>query len=145
MVQQTLTIPERRASDFWIFWMGQTISQLGSAFTSTALPLLIFKLSRSELDLGLASTATWTPSLLFGLFIGAWVDRANPKGLMIGLDLAHAVVLAVLSGFHCSDTCRSGGSTVPHETFRRQAHRCHPPVPKKSAPLAAVARFLERP
>ena len=145
MVQQTLTIPERRASDFWIFWMGQTISQLGRALTCTALPLLIFKLSRSELDLGLASTATWTPSLLFGLFIGAWVDRANPKGLMIGLDLAHAVVLAVLSGFHCSDTCRSDGSTVPHETIRRQAYRCHPPVPKKSAPLAAVARFLERP
>ena len=145
MTQQTLAVPARRAGDFWIYWTGQTISLIGSALTNFALPLLVFKLSGSALDLGLTSTATWTPSLFFGLFIGAWVDRVNPNGLMIGLDLAHAVVLTVLSGFHCSDTCRSGGSTVPHETFRRQAHGCHPPVPEKSAPLAAVARFLERP
>ena len=62
------------------------------------LPLLVYKLSGSALDLGLASMATWVPSPLFGLLIGAWVDRVNRKGLMIGLDLAHAVVLAVLSG-----------------------------------------------
>src|SRR5215472_2761151 len=94
--QHTLVVPERRASDFWIFWTGQTISQIGSTLTSTALPLLVFKLSGSALDLGLASAATWVPYPLFGLFIGAWVDRVNRKGLMIGLDLARALVLAVL-------------------------------------------------
>ena len=86
----------RRAGDFWIFWTGQTISQIGSALTSTALPLLVFKLSGSALDLGLASAATWVPYPLFGLFIGAWVDRVNRKRLMIGLDICRAVVLAVL-------------------------------------------------
>ncbi len=49
----------------------------------TALPLLVFKLSGSALDLG---------------FIGAWVDRVNRKGPMIGLDIARAAVLAVLPG-----------------------------------------------
>lgn len=97
MMEQTrLAVPERRAGDFWIFWTGQTISQIGSALTATALPLLVFKLSGSALDLGLASAATWVPYPLFGLFIGAWVDRLNRKGLMIGLDIARAVVLAVL-------------------------------------------------
>ncbi len=58
MTQQTLAVPERRAGDFWIFWTGQTISQIGSALTATALPLLVFKLSGSALDLGqLAATA----------------------------------------------------------------------------------------
>ena|SRR5438128_2575630 len=47
---------------------------------------------------GLASTATWVPYPLFGLFIEAWVDRVNRKGLMIGLDISHAVVLALLPG-----------------------------------------------
>src|SRR5258706_10775471 len=89
--------PARRAGDFWIFWTVQTISQIGSALTATALPLLVFKLSGSALDLGLASAATWVPYPLFGLFIGAWVDRVNRKGLMIGLDIARAAVLAALA------------------------------------------------
>ena len=96
MAQNTLAVPVRRTGDFWIFWTGQTISQIGSALTSTALPLLVFKLSGSALDLGLASAATWVPYPLFGLFIGAWVDRVNRRGLMIGLDIARAAVLAVL-------------------------------------------------
>ena len=97
MVAQNIpAVPARRAGDFWIFWTGQTISQIGSALTSTALPLLVFKLSGSALDLGLASAATWVPYPLFGLFIGAWVDRVNRKVLMIGLDIARAAVLAVL-------------------------------------------------
>jgi MFS family permease len=96
MAQNTLAVPVRRTGDFWIFWTGQTISQIGSTLTSTALPLLVFKLSGSALDLGLASAATWVPYPLFGLFIGAWVDRVNRKGLMIGLDIARAAILAVL-------------------------------------------------
>src|SRR5438270_2613018 len=86
----------RRAGDFWIFWTGQTISEIGSTLTSTALRLLVFKPRGSALDLGLASAATWVPYPLFGLFIGAWVDRVNRKRLMIGLDICRAVVLAVL-------------------------------------------------
>ncbi len=96
MEQTSPAVFERRAGDFWIFWTGQTISQIGSTLTSTALLLLVFKLSGSALDLGLASAATWVPYPLFGLFIGAWVDRVNRKRLMIGLDLCRAVVLAVL-------------------------------------------------
>src|SRR2546423_15364804 len=97
MAQNMLTVPGRRAVDFWIFWTGQIISQIGSALSSTALRLLVFKLSGSALDLGLASAATWVPYPLFGLFVGAWVDRVNRKRLMIGLDICRAVLLAVLA------------------------------------------------
>lgn len=90
--------------DFWKFWSGQTISTLGSSFTSFALPLLIFKLTSSSLDLALTLTATVLPYLLFGLVIGAWVDRINRKHLMILTDLTRALViaslpLAALTGF----------------------------------------------
>ncbi len=97
MAHNMQTVSQRRAGDFWIFWTGQTISQIGSALISTALPLLVFRLSGSALDLGLASAATWVPYALFGLFIGAWVDRVNRKRLMISLDICRAVLLAVLS------------------------------------------------
>jgi MFS family permease len=66
-------------SDFWKFWMGQTISTLGSPFTSFALPLLIFKLTGSPLNLALTVVANVLPYLLFGLVIGAWVDRIFEK------------------------------------------------------------------
>src|SRR5947209_6363017 len=35
---------QRRNVEFWKFWTGQTISNLGSSFTQFALPLLVFKL-----------------------------------------------------------------------------------------------------
>jgi MFS family permease len=87
--------PARQASrDFWLFWTGETISNLGSSFTTFALPLLVFKLTGSALNLGLATAISTLPYLLFGLVIGAWVDRLPRKRLMILVDLAQALVLA---------------------------------------------------
>lgn len=83
-------------SDFWKFWVGQTISQLGSSLAAFALPLLVFKLTGSALNLGIASAASFLPYLLFGLLIGAWVDRANRKRLMITVDVARAAVIALI-------------------------------------------------
>jgi MFS family permease len=90
----TLTPARRPSYDFWKFWVGQTISNFGSSFTDFALPLLIFKLTNSALNLAVASATTFLPYLLFGLVIGAWVDRANRKRLMILTDIARAIVIA---------------------------------------------------
>jgi len=80
--------------DFWKFLAGQSISTLGSSFTSFALPLLIFKLTGSALNLAFTVVATVLPYLLLGLVIGAWADRVQRKRLMIGTDLARALVIA---------------------------------------------------
>jgi MFS family permease len=80
--------------DFWKFWTGQTVSTLGSSFTSFAFPLLIFRLSGSSLNLAFTVVATVLPYLLFGLLIGAWVDRANRNRVMVVTDLARALVIA---------------------------------------------------
>ena len=45
------------SGDFGRFWLGQTISNLGSSFTFFALPLLVFKLTGSALNLAI-TTAT---------------------------------------------------------------------------------------
>src|SRR3954469_2056565 len=89
--------------DFWKFWTGQTISNLGSSFTGFALPLLVFKLTGSALNLALSTAFAFIPYLLFGLIIGAWVDRVDRKRLMIAADIARAAVIAsipVLAGFN---------------------------------------------
>src|SRR5579859_2576794 len=80
--------------DFWKFLAGQSVSTLGSSFTSFALPLLIFKLTGSALNLAFTVVATVLPYLLLGLVIGAWADRVQRKRLMIGTDVARALVIA---------------------------------------------------
>ncbi len=82
--------------DFWKFWSGQTISTLGSSVTGFALLLLVFKLTNSPLNLALTMVFTVLPYLLFGLAIGAWVDRINRKRVMICTDCCRALVIASL-------------------------------------------------
>ena len=55
-IRSSTVIKSRTRNDFWKFWTGQTISTLESSFTSFALPLLIFNLTGSSLNL--ASTVT---------------------------------------------------------------------------------------
>ena len=96
VAQNTPAVPARKAVDFWLYWAGQTISLIGSAMTSFALPLLVFNLTGSALDLGLTTAASWLPYVVFGLPIGTWVDRINRKSLMIGTDILRAALLAVV-------------------------------------------------
>ncbi len=91
------TVPKQTSklnSDFWKYWTGQTISNLGSSITLFALPLLVYKLTGSALNLGIATAAEFLPYLLFGLILGAWTDRVNRKRMMIGTDIGRALIIA---------------------------------------------------
>jgi MFS family permease len=81
-------------SDFWKYWLGQTISNLGSSVTLFALPLLVYKLTGSAINLGITSAAEFLPYLLFGLLLGAWTDRVDRKRMMILTDIGRALVVA---------------------------------------------------
>jgi MFS family permease len=92
----------RRASqdgsgaDFWIFWAGQTISNFGNAITLLVIPLLIFKLTGSALNLAIGTAAVFLPYLLFGLWIGAAVDRLDRRKVMIVADIGRALMLVTI-------------------------------------------------
>ena len=83
-------------SDFWKFWLGQAISSLGDSFSGFVLPLLVYNLTGSAINLAISAVAYFLPYLLFGLFIGAWADRMDRKRLMIFVDVGRAVVLATI-------------------------------------------------
>src|SRR5207245_8003939 len=95
--------PGAFGGDFARFWAGQTISNLGSSITQFALPLIVFHLTGSPLNLGLAAAASYLPYLLFGLVIGAWVDRVDRKRLMIGCNVAAAVLLSTIPVLSATD------------------------------------------
>ena len=109
----------RARTDFWKFWVGQTISQLGSSFTFFALPLLVYKLTGSSVNLAVTTAAYFLPYLLFGLVIGAWVDRVDRRRMTIAVDLGRAAVLATIPLLSYLDHSRSGGSTRRRSRRRR--------------------------
>lgn len=82
--------------DFRLYFTGQFVSQLGTSFTAFALPLLVFKLTGSATNLALTMAANFVPYLLFGLVLGAVVDRVDRKRMMIAVEVARAIVIAVL-------------------------------------------------
>lgn len=93
----------RLSADFWKFWTGQTISNLGSTVTAFVLPLLIYRLTGSAFNLGLATAINFLPYLLFGLALGAWVDRVDRRRLMIAVDSGRALLIASIPALAAFD------------------------------------------
>jgi MFS family permease len=83
---------------FRLLWAGQLISTIGSALTSLAASILVYRLTGSTLNVGLMLMATVLPSLLIGLIAGVFVDRLDRKRMMIAADVLRAV-LALLIPF----------------------------------------------
>lgn len=91
--------PSRLGRDFAVFCIGQATSNFGNAVTGLLLPLIVFRLTGSALNLGLASAAEYVPYLLFGLIIGAYVDRLPRRPLMILTDITRALIIASIPLF----------------------------------------------
>jgi Major Facilitator Superfamily len=92
--------------DFWLYFSGQVISQLGTSFTFFALPLLVFKLTHSPTNLALTTASEFVPYLLFGLLLGAVVDRVDRKHMMIMVDLLRGGVIAILPVLYLAGVLR---------------------------------------
>jgi len=80
--------------DFTRFWIGETISMFGSAVTELALPLTaVVVLKATPAQMGVLSAASYAPFLLIGLLAGVWVDRARRRPILLGADIAKALLL----------------------------------------------------
>src|SRR5215472_7217077 len=82
-------------ADFRNLWAAETVSLLGSQITLLALPLAaVLTLHASALQMGVLRAASTLPALLFGLFVGVWVDRLRRRPLLITADIGRAAMLA---------------------------------------------------
>ncbi len=75
---------------FSLMWTGQLVSTIGTALSSLAASILVFRLTGSALSVGLMRMATAAPSLLVGLIAGVFVDRFDRRRIMIAADLLRA-------------------------------------------------------
>jgi len=83
-----------RHPDFLKLWAGQTVSELGSVVTRTAVPLVaLFLLHAGPFEMALLIVAASLAVLLVGLIAGAWVDRLRRRPLLIWADAIRAVLL----------------------------------------------------
>lgn len=86
--------------NFRLFWIGQTISLVGTWMQQMALGWLALELTNSALLVGLVAVAGSAPILVFSLHAGAFVDRSNKLVLlrtMQTLFLIEATLLWLLT------------------------------------------------
>lgn len=69
-----------------IFWLSQTLSQLGSAITSFALILWMYMQNGSAMTVSLMSFFNYVPYVIVSLFAGTFVDNHNKKKIMLISD-----------------------------------------------------------
>ena len=80
--------------DFRKLWIGQTVSELGSVVTRTAVPLVaLLVLGAGPWELAVLVIVSSAGVLLVGLIAGAWVDRLRRRPLLIWDDLIRAALL----------------------------------------------------
>jgi MFS family permease len=83
-----------RHRDFLLLWTGQTVSDIGSAVTALALPLLaVTVLKATTFEVSLLNVLTSVAFLLIALPAGVLVDQVRKHGLMMWSDVARGLLL----------------------------------------------------
>lgn len=74
-----------------VFWLSQSVSQLGSSMTSFALVLWAYEKTGSAMSVSLMSFCRYLPYILVSLFAGAFVDSHRKKSIMLVSDAIAAI------------------------------------------------------
>jgi MFS family permease len=83
-----------RHADFMKLWLGQTVSELGSVVTRTAVPLVaLLVLGAGPLEMALLVVSASLAVLLVGFLAGAWVDRVRRRPVLVWADILRAGLL----------------------------------------------------
>ncbi|MGB2624844.1 MAG: MFS transporter [Candidatus Acidiferrum sp.] len=89
-----------RHRNFKLFFVGQSISLVGTWMTRIATAWLVYKLTRSPLLLGVVGFAGQIPTFLIAPFAGVWVDRLDRQKVLVvtqALAMLQSLALAVLT------------------------------------------------
>jgi len=85
-----------RNRSFTLMWTGQLVSTAGSALTSLAAGILVYRLTGSALSVGLMMMATAVPTLFVGLIAGVFVDRYDRRNIMLAADLIRGALVLLI-------------------------------------------------
>ena len=77
--------------DFYLLWVTQSMSQLGSTMTGFALTLWLYEKTGSALSTAMLTICTYLPYVLMSIFAGAITDKFDKKKTMLACDVLAAV------------------------------------------------------
>lgn len=82
--------------NFYLLWLGQLVSSLGSSMTSFAITIWAYERTGSALTLSISGLLIMLPKMLGGIFAGPFIDRMNKKVIMLCTDLGAGLCSLVL-------------------------------------------------
>lgn len=86
--------PPGSASAFWRYWTASTISSVGDAITTVALPLVaVSVLHATSLEVSFLTAAQYAAWIAIGLPAGVIVQRLPLRGTQVAMDLIRAAAI----------------------------------------------------
>ena len=92
------TYPALIHRDFRCFWLGQSVSLIGTWMQATAQQWLVYSLTKSAFLLGLLGVAQFGPMLLLSLVAGVFIDRYPKKRLLLATQFLLMFQAFLLAG-----------------------------------------------
>ena len=100
--------PLRASRDFRLLWLGQLISQAGSALRLVAIPYQIYVLTESSLAVGLLGLFSAIPLIALSLWGGVIADRVDRRRMLLVTNTCLALTSVALAL-----STQAGVATVP--------------------------------
>ena len=97
-IRDVLRIPDYRRVA-----VAQFVSDFGDAATQLALLLVVNSLTGSLAALATMAIVMAVPALTVGIVAGAWVDRLDPRRVMLASDVLRAIIVLGLIVVHSAD------------------------------------------
>jgi MFS family permease len=88
--------------NYRLFFIGQSISLPGTWLQRAAQAWLILSLTHSGFDVGILALAQFTPFTLFSLVVGVFIDRFDPRRIVLTTQTAFMFLAAILAGITLS-------------------------------------------
>lgn len=77
--------------NYYIFWLSQTVSQLGSSMTGFALGVWAFSQTKSPFTMSIISFCCYLPYIIISMFAGVFIDTHSKKKIMLIADSVAAL------------------------------------------------------
>lgn len=85
--------------DFSIITIGTLVSAIGGTAMNFAFALVVFDETSSTLLTGIFSAVSFLPTFLIPIFAAPYIDRANRKRCIAGIDLFNGISYLLFAGF----------------------------------------------
>jgi len=99
-------LPALNHKEFRLYWLGQSVSLLGTWMQNVGLAWLVLTMTASPFRLGLLEAVRFLPVTLFSLFAGVIIDKYPKRRLLIITQTVAMLLSFVLSALVFTDAAR---------------------------------------